>query len=80
MLNLTKRSSQNLFEWQITASVVQFEPPRLVGVCRKDRKVANNHECFSGHTLELVDCGSKIEKDHNHKQLKEYGELDIIVE
>ena len=41
---------------------MSFEPPSLVGVCRKDRKVVNNHECLSGYTLELVDCGNKIKK------------------
>ena len=60
---------------------MRIEHPSPVGVCNKDRKVANNHVCFSGYTPKLVYCGSEmVKKDHNHKQLKEYVELDVITE
>ena len=42
--------------------------PSPIGVYNKHRKVANNHECFSGYTLKLVYCGCEMVKKISQPQ------------
>ena len=47
---------------------MRIESLNLVGVCKKDMKVAKNHECFLGYIPKLVDYGCEMVKKISQSQ------------